>query len=323
MNTLRRAALLLAATLAVAPPALADGWPNRNVRLVVPYPPGGNVDVAARIVAAELQADLGQPVLVENRPGAGGMIAGEAVAKAEPDGHTLFVAANGPLLFAPTIFGKAAYHWQKDFAPISMLSLTPLVLQVNAGVPIRSAADLIGKAKAEPGKLTMASPGAGTTNHLLSEKMQQVTGARWLTVQYKGNAPAITDLVGGQVQFSFDQVSVALPYLKDGRTRALAVVAPERTRWLPDVPTLSEQGIDGIEGQTFTGLLAPAGTPPAVVQRLSTAMKGVLEKQTVVDRFFQAGAQARWMSPTDFAAYLQKEESTWLPIIRSAGIKAE
>lgn len=316
------AALAAFATLAAAP-AGAQEWPTKPVRILVPYPPGGNVDGAARIVATELQKMLPQPIVVENRAGAGGLIAGEAVAKAEPDGHTLFIAANGPLLFSPTIYGRPVYHWQKNFVPISMVSLTPLLLQVHPSVPAKTVPELVALAKARPGTLTMASPGAGTTNHLLSEQLQKVTGAAWITAHYKGNAPATNDLLGGQVQFNLDQVSVAHAFVKDGRTRALAVFAPKRVPWLPDVPTLEEQGIKGVDGQTFTGLLAPAGTPPAVVNRLSEALRTVLANPAVTARFFQSGAEARWMSPQDFSAYLAKEETTWLPIIRAANIKAD
>ena len=314
-------ALLLGTLLAA--PLLAQDWPAKPVRLVVPYPPGGNVDGAARIVAAELQKLLKQSVLVENKAGAGGLLAGEMVAKADADGYTLFVAANGPLLYSPVIFNRPLYHWQKSFVPISMLSLTPLVLQVHPSVAAKTAPELIALAKARPEGLSMASPGAGTTNHLLSEMLQKVAGVRWLTVHYKGNAPATNDLLGGQVQFNFDQVSVAQPFIKDGRTRALAVVAPQRVKWLPDVPTLEEQGIKGVEGQTFTGVLAPAGTPAPVIARLSAALRDVLQDPAVVARFFAAGAEARWLSPADFSTYLAREESTWLPIIKAANIKAD
>lgn len=316
------AALALVASMA-AVPAAAQEWPAKPVKIVVPYPPGGNVDTAARIIATELQKSLGQPMVVENKAGAGGLIAGESVAKAEPDGYTLFMAANGPLLYSPTIYNRPIYDWKKNFAPISMVSLTPLLVQVHPSVPAKTVPELVALAKAKPNSVTMASPGAGTTNHLLSEMLQKVTGASWITVHYKGNAPATNDLLGGQVQFNIDQVSVAQPFIKEGRTRALAVIAPRRVPWLPDVPTLEEQGIKGVDGQTFTGLLAPAGTPPAVINKLSAALKDVLSSKSVADRFYQVGAQARWMSPQDFSAYLAKEEATWIPIIKSANIKAD
>lgn len=302
---------------------LAQSWPSKPIRVVVPYPPGGNVDTAARIVANELSKSLGQPVVVENKAGAGGMIAGDFVAKAEPDGYTLFMAANGPLLYSPTIFNKPLYHWNKNFIPVSMVSLTPLLVQVHPSVPVKSVPELLALAKAKPDSVTMASPGAGTTNHLLSEMLQKTSGATWVTVHYKGNAPATQDLLGGQVQFNFDQVSVAQAYVKDGRTRAIGVVAPKRVPWLPDVPTLAEQGIKGVEGQTFTGLLAPFGTPPFVIEKLSAAMNSVLSKQEVIKRFYEVGAEANWMTPQDFSNYLAKEEATWIPIIKSANIKAE
>jgi tripartite-type tricarboxylate transporter receptor subunit TctC len=245
------------------------------------------------------------------------------VAKSDPDGHTLFISANGPLLFSPTIYGRPVYHWQKSFAPITMVSLTPLLIQVHPSVPAKTVPELIALAKARPNTITMASPGAGTTNHLLSEQLQKVTGATWITAHYKGNAPATNDLLGGQVQFNFDQVSVAQAYVKDGRTRALAVIAPKRVPWLPDVPTLEEQGIKGVDGQTFTGLLAPVGTPAAVITRLSEALRTVLSNPAVIARFNQSGSEARWLSPQDFSAYLAREEATWLPIIRAANIKAD
>jgi len=324
MPTRRQTTLLLAASFATAPAlGSAQDWPTRPIRLVVPYPPGGNVDNAARLVAGEMQKSLNQAVLVENRAGAGGLLAFEHVARSAPDGYTLYVTANGPLLFSPTIFNRPALHWEKDFVPISTLSFTPLVLQVHPKVPARNAQEFLALAKSRPGGLTMASPGAGTTNHLLSELMQKVTGARWTTVHYKGNAPATTDLLGGQVDFNFDQVSVAYPFVKDGRTRALAVASPRRLKWLPDVPTLEEQGIKGVQGQTFTGVLAPAGTPAPVIARLSAALRQALAEPAVAGRFYGGGSDAAWMSPRDFTAYLKKEEATWLPIIRSAGITAQ
>jgi len=313
------------AAVALCPPlaATAQAWPAKPVRIVVPFPPGGNVDTTARIVATALQRDLGQTVIVENKPGAGGLIAGDLVAKAEPDGYTLFMAANGPLLYAPTIFNRPLYQWNRSFAPVGMVSLTPLLIHVHPSLPARTVPELIALAKARPDGLTMASPGAGTTNHLLSEMLQRRAGVRWLTVHYRGNAPALTDLLGGQVQFSVDQVSVAQGAVKDGRTRALGVIAPRRVPWLPDVPTLAEQGVEGVDGQTFTGLLAPAGTPPAVVERLSAALKVALADKEVMQRIDHAGAEPRWTSSLAFAEYLAKEESIWLPIIKAAGIKAE
>lgn len=221
----------------------ASNWPTQPVQIVVPYPPGGNVDVAARIIAPSLEKAFGQPFVVENRAGAGGLIAGEYVARSKPDGNTLFMAANGPLLFSPLIFNRPAYHWETDFKPISTVSLTPMVMQARPSLQVNSFQELIDHAKKNPGDLNMASPGAGTSNHLMSELLQKETGAKWVTVHYKGNAPATTDLIGGQVDFNFDQVSVALPFINSGKLKPLAVTSDKRVPSLPDVPTLEEASL--------------------------------------------------------------------------------
>ena len=308
--------------LALAWPAQAQKWPDKSVKLVVPYPPGGNVDTAARIVAPGLQEAFGQPFIVENKAGAGGMIAGESVARSAPDGYTFFFAANGPILYSPIIFGRSPYSWDKDFTPVSPVSFTPLVLQVHPSVPAKTLAELIDMAKKQPGKLLMASPGAGTTNHLLSEMLQSRSGATWTTVHYKGNAPATTDLLGGQVQFNFDQVSVSLPYIRQGRVRALAVSSAKRVQALPDVPTFDESGYKGLEAETFTGILAPSGTPKDIVSQLNAALGRVLREKTVMEKFDALGAEARGSTPEAFGAYLKREYDTWAPIIRKANIKA-
>jgi hypothetical protein len=205
------------------------------VKLIVPYPAGGNVDGAARVIADRLQTMLGQPVIVENKAGAGGLIAGEAFAKSTPDGYTLFVGANGPVLFAPEIAKRDAYNWKRDFIPITSISMTPLVLEVHPSVAAKDLKEFFDLARREPGKLTMASPGAGTTNHLLSELVQSTLGLQWVTAHYRGNAPAINDLIGGQVQFALDQISVGLPFIKNGNVRALAVTGSHRASWLQGI----------------------------------------------------------------------------------------
>jgi tripartite-type tricarboxylate transporter receptor subunit TctC len=320
----RLASLAISAALAaiLSPPALAQSWPTRPVKLVVPYPAGGNVDGAARIVADKLQEKIGQPFIVENRAGAGGLVGGEAVARAEPDGYTFFVGANGPILFAPELAARRAYDWRVDFTPITAISKTPLVLQVHPSVPAKTFKEFLDLARGKPGSLQMASPGIGTTNHLLSELLQDKLGVKWVTVQYRGNAPATNDLIGGHIQFNLDQVSVALPFIQDGKTRALAVTGQARAPGLPDVQTFAEIGIPDIDGQTFTGLMAPAKTPPEIVAKMHAAMAEILNDPAVKAKFIALGAVAAPMSQEEFKTYLDKEDKTWIPLIRRLGLKA-
>ena len=312
---------LLAASLNT--PADAQQWPARSVRLIVPYPAGGNVDGAARVIADKLQTMLGQTFIVENKSGAGGLIAGEAFAKSAPDGYTLFVGANGPVLFAPEIAKRDAYNWKRDFLPITSITMTPLVLEVHPSVPAQNLKEFFDLARREPGKLTMASPGPGTTNHLLSELVQSTLGVQWLTVHYRGNAPALTDLIGGQVQFALDQISVGLPSIKSGMLRALAVTGSHRASWLPEVPTFAELGYKEFDGQTFTGLFAPAGTPAEIVTKLHESLAEILKDPAIVEKFYALGAEAVSMTPADFTSYLEREDAKWIPVVRKANIKAD
>ena len=321
---MRRVVWAICAAMSIAAgSAAAQVWPDRTVKIVVPYPPGGNVDGAARIIAEQLQKDTGQPWVIENRAGAGGLVGAEFVTKADPDGYTLLLGANGPILFAPETASRRAYEWRRDFVAITAVSLTPLVLQVHPGVAAKTLKEFLDLARAQPGRLRMASPGIGTTNHLLSELMQSKLGLSWITVQYRGNAPATNDLVGGHVQFNLDQVSVAQPMILDGKLRALAVTSPKRVPGLPDVPTFAELGHKDFDAQTFTGLMAPAKTPDAVVARVHAAAVKVLADPATKTRFNALGAEPAPMPLADFRAYLEKEDSTWIPLIRNLGIKSE
>ncbi|MGC3983626.1 MAG: tripartite tricarboxylate transporter substrate binding protein [Pseudorhodoferax sp.] len=308
-------------------PALAQtptqNWPDKPVRLVLPYPPGGNVDSAARVIAEQLQQVFKQPFIVDNKPGAGGLIAGEHVAKSAPDGYTFFMGANGPILFSPLIFRRAVYDWKKDFTPVGSVSFTPLLLQVNPKLPYKTFAEFLAAAKSAPGRITMASPGAGTTNHLVSEYLQSATGAKWTTAHYKGNAPATTDLLGGQVDFNFDQLSVAQPFVAQGRTRALVVTSAKRLASLPDVPTLAESGFPGFSAETFTGVMAPAATPRDIVVKFSAALQKILADKAVQEKFQNLGAEARAMTPEQFGQFLAKEDAQWTRVIQQSNISAE
>ena len=317
------AIFLVALALTAGGPAMAQKWPDKPIRLVVPYPPGGNVDTAARIVSPGLQEILGQPVIVENKAGAGGMIAGEAVAKSAPDGSMFFFTANGPLLFSPLIFRRTPYQWDRDFIPIGSVSFTSLVLLVHPSFAAKTVNELIETAKKDMGKLMMASPGAGTTNHLLSELFQTQSNASWTTVHYKGNAPATTDLIAGQVQFNFDQISVATPYIKQGKVRALAVTSEKRVPSLPDVPTFAEAGFPAMEAATFTGVMAPIGTPKDIIVRMNAALEKALQDKNVIQRFDGIGAEARASSQEAFGRYLKREYDKWAPVIIKAKINAD
>ncbi len=227
------------------------------------------------------------------------------------------------MLFAPEIAKRDAYNWKRDFVPITSITMTPLVLEVHPSVPAKTLKEFLDLARKDPGKLTMASPGPGTTNHLLSELMQSTLGLQWLTVHYRGNAPATTDLVGGQVQFALDQISVGLPFIKNGNVRALAVTGTHRASWIPDVPTFAELGYKEFDGQTFTGLFAPAGTPAEIVTRLHDTMATILKDPAVVEKFNSLGAEAVSMTPAEFTSYLEKEDAKWIPVVRNANIKAD
>jgi tripartite-type tricarboxylate transporter receptor subunit TctC len=304
-------------------PASAQIYPKKPVLLVVPYPPGGNVDTGARIIAEPLRQIFGKPFIIENKAGAGGMIAGEYVAKAAPDGHTLFVGANGPVLHSPLIYGRSPYEWSRDFAPINSFAFTPMALVVHPSIPVKTAKELFELIKNKPGELKFATPGAGTTNDLLGHLLAMNTGAKWILVHYKGNAPALNDLLGGQVDFSFEQITTGLSHIKAGKIRALAVTAEKRVPWLPDIPTLEEEGFKGAVGVTFTGVFAPAKTPNEIISRLNEALVKIVKDKEIVDKLFAAGAEARATSPEEFRKYLAAEYDRWAKVIKAANIKIQ
>ncbi|MGE4241700.1 Bug family tripartite tricarboxylate transporter substrate binding protein [Ramlibacter sp.] len=305
--------------LGLSPAAHAQVPADKPIRLVVPYAPGGNVDSAARIIAPGLSQALRRTVVVENRAGAGGMIAGEAVAKSTPDGTTLLVSSNGPVLHSPLIYGKPVYDWKKDFVPVGSVSFTPMVLLAGRSVKEPTLKDVIAASRSR--KISLATPGAGSTNHLAAELLQMDQAVAFNLVHYKGTAPANVDLLGGHVDLSFDQISVAMPHVKQGTLRALAVTTPKRVPQWPDVPTFEEAGIKGFDVATFVGVFAPAGTPPDTVRQISEALAGVLRDKAVVEKFDVLGADARAMPPGEFRTYLLREDERWLPVIKKADIR--
>jgi len=283
--------LMAPLTLAAVGAGAQQKFPTRPIRLIVPYPPGGNVDITARIIGPTLGERLGQTIVVDNRGGGGGNVGAHLVAKAPPDGHTLLMGSSGPLSINPVVVPNLPYDSVKDYAPVSRVHVVPLVVLAGPKSGITSVKDLIERAKASPGKLAAASAGTGTTNHFGIELFNTMAGVRLLHVPYKGSGPALTEMLGGQVPVMFDQLSASIGYVRDGRLRALAVASAQRASVLPAVPTLDESGLRGYEASTFIGVLAPAGTPKAVVATLNAAMRKVMETAMVRDKFLGLGAQ--------------------------------
>jgi tripartite-type tricarboxylate transporter receptor subunit TctC len=309
--------------LAFGLPALAQPYPSKPIRVIVPFAPGGNVDITARLVAPGLQEALGQPVVVENRPGAGGTIGADAVAKSAPDGYTLLMGSNSTFSVAPSLYPKNPYKPLADFAPVAMIASAPFVLVVNPGVAAKDARELVALAKASPGKLTMSSAGTGSSNHLVGEYFQEISGARFTHVPYKGSGQALTDLMGGQVNLHFDQITSAASHIQAGKLRALMVTARERVPMLPDVPTAAEAGYATFEATNVTGLIAPAGTPRGVIDKLNAALQKVIALPATRAKFAEIGAQATGGTPEQFGAYIREDLAKWTRIVKEADVKVE
>ena len=312
------ASLILAAAL----PALAQ-YPNKPVRIIVPFAPGGNVDITARLVAPGLQEALGQPVVVENKPGAGGTIGADLVAKSAADGYTLLMGSNSTFSVAPSLYPKNPYHPVRDFAPVIMVASAPFVLVTGGGGTSKTAAELVARAKAEPRKLTMSSAGTGSSNHLVGELFQEISGARFTHVPYKGSGAAMTDLMGGTVDLHFDQVTSAAGHIQSGKLRGLMVTSPQRLASLPDVPTAAEAGYPAFQATNVTGIIAPAGTPRDVVDKLNAAVQKVIAQPAVREKFAGIGAVATGGSPEDFSAYIRDDFSKWTRVVKEANVKVE
>lgn len=309
------------AAAALCTPAQAQGYPSKPVNIVVPFAPGGATDIMTRLLAERLSKRLGQPVIVENKPGAGTMIASEYVAKAPADGHTVLMAASS-LGIAPSLYSKVNYDPVKSFAPISLVASVVHVLEVHPSVPVKSVGELITWLKANPGKANYGSVGAGTSTHLESELFNTMAGVKMVHVPYKGSAPALTDLVGGSLQVMFDAWASSGPFVKDGKTRLLAVTTAQRSRILPDVPTVAESGLPGYEAMPWLGLLAPAGTPDAVVKKFHDELIEVLKEQPVQEKFHSLGLDIIGNTPQEFAEFIKKDITKWAKVIQETGAKA-
>ena len=317
------AALLIAAGLPNIQTAAAQNFPTRSIRLVVPFPPGGNIDITARAIAPGLGETLGQTVVVDNRGGAGGIIGVEIVVKSAPDGHTLVLASSGTVTVAPSLYTKMPYDPVKDLTPIALLSYVPIVLVVNPALPAKSIKDFIALAKNRSGKMTMASGGNGTTNHLAGELFQLDIGTKFIHVPYKGAAPAVVDVMGGQVDMLFDQLSASSNFIKSGKLRALVVAGEKRNAVIPDVPTMIESGLKNSDAGTFTALMGPAGLPREVIAKLNTAVNKTLAMSTTRDRFTSVGADVLGGTPAKLDTNLKQELAMWTRVAKAANIKLD
>ncbi|AXK83451.1 tripartite tricarboxylate transporter substrate binding protein [Pseudolabrys taiwanensis] len=301
----------------------AETYPSRPITLVIPYPPGGNVDVSARILQRSIGDTLGQPLIVENRPGGAGLIAGNFVLRAKPDGYTLFVASNGPILLGPLITKDAPYRWQDSFIPISSISQAPTLLLVRKDFPAKTVSDFVEYARKNPEAIKVGYGGVGSINNMVSELMQQVTGVKWLGVNYRGNAPLMTDLIGDHVDAAFIQPVDALPHVESGAVRVLAVIAGKRMEKLPSVPTMAEAGYPNVTGLTFNGLYAPKGTPQQVIDKLSAVMRQALRKPEAVAAFEKLGSEAYPSTPTEFTKFMTEQTAVWSEVVKKSHIQVD
>jgi tripartite-type tricarboxylate transporter receptor subunit TctC len=301
----------------------ADVYPQRPVRIVVPFPAGGPADALARMVGDKLQASLGQPVVVDNRPGAGGNIGLELVAKSPPDGHTLALAPAGNLTVNPSLYRNVPYDVARDFAPVTVIAAVPNVLVVNAQVPAKDLAELIAYAKANPAKLNYASPGPGSGAHLAGELLKSSAGIEMVHVPFNGIAPAVTAVVGGDVQVMFAGSTSAMPHVATGKLRALGVASPKRMVSTPALPTIDESGLPGFDVTSWYSIVAPAATPPGIVERLQQEIAKALDTPDVKAKLAALGAEPVGNTPAEFAAMIKSESAKWGKIVREAGIKPE
>ncbi len=320
LATLVFAALAAAITAATAH-AQTPGYPTRAVRIVVPFAPGGATDIIARVVADRLTRNLGQPFVVENKPGASGMIGEELVARAAPDGYTLLMTGNGPHAINVSLFSKVPYDPVRDFEPISLTATLPLVLNVNASVEARNLREFVAWAKANPGKLNYASPGQGSPPHLTMELLKSLQDIDVAHVPYKGSAPALNDLLGGQVNIMFDNVLASYQHIKSGKIRALAVGSKTRLPQLPDVPTFAESGLPNFDAYTWTALVAPARTPRTIVDMLAAEVGKILATEDVRTALAAQGAMPQATTPDELRRFTDAEIAKWAGVIRKVGIK--
>ena len=316
---------LVVGAMSVATTSVAQtsgAFPNQSIRMVVPYPPGGPTDITARVVAAEMMKTLGQNVVIDNRPGASGMIGSEMVTKAAPDGYTLLANASIHVI-NPSVYPDMRFDAIKDFTPITQLAQVPLVLVVPANSPIKSVKDLVEYAKANPGKVNFGSAGSASAQHLAGESFKIAAGIQMQHIPYKGSAPALTDLAGGQLQLMFDSMPSATPMINSGKLRAIAVTTATRAKARPDLPTIAESGFPGFDISTWYAYWAPKGTPADIVEKLSAAAAQALKNPEVIAKYEAMGAEPVGSTPAQFSAYVESEAKKWNDIVKKSGAKLD
>ena len=313
------AALLL---LGMSGALWAQNWPTKPIRMIIAFPPGGPTDLVSRVLAQRLSEQLGQQVIVDNKPGAGGNIAAELSAKAAPDGYTVFYNTSA-IVIGPALYGKVNYDPLKDFAPVALTASVPLVLVVNPQLPARSVKEFLDLAKSRAGALNYSSSGTGTITHLASAMMSTQMGLQTQHIPYKGSAPGLVDLVAGQTQFMIDTMNTVLPYARDNRLRGLAVTGSKRSALMPELPTLAESGMPGFEAAAWQGIVVPTGTPADIIQKLNVEVNKALANPDVRSRLAAQGADILGGSPAEYAAYLRTEIPRWTKAVKDSGAKAE
>ena len=298
-------------------------YPTRPVRLILGFPPGGASDAVARVLAQPLQGRLGQQVVIDNRPGAGGNIAGEIAARSPPDGHTWFLGNNSILATNQALYSRMPFDSTRDFATVVLVGTQPSVLVVHPSLPVKSVRELIALAKARPGQLNYASTGTGTAGHLVGELFKGLAGVNFVHIPYKGGGPAVIDLVSGQVQFMFATAASVMQHVRSGRLRALAVTSGQRSPSLPDLPTIAETGVPGFEAITWHGIVVPAATPAPIVGRINAEFNAVLGMAETRERLGAQGVEPRGGTPAEFASFLRSEIPKWTKVVRDSGAKAD
>jgi tripartite-type tricarboxylate transporter receptor subunit TctC len=327
MHSLPRRHILLAACASLAllfsPQTRAQDYPVKPVRLIVPFAAGGGSDTVARTVGQKLSETLGQPVIVENKPGAGGNIGTDEVAKAAPDGYTLLMGVVGPVAVNPSLFGNLPYDPLRDFSPITQAVLVTNMVALHPSIPANTVEELIEYGRRNPGKLSSATGGTGTAGHMASELFKSMAKVDMTVLPYKGAAPAVNDVLGGHVPMTFEALLSTLPHVRAGKLKAIAVTTSRRSKLLPEVPTIAEAGLPGYEANNWYGFLAPAGTPPPIIDRLNREMVKILNTPDVKDRLAAVGAEVLGNSPQEFAAAIRADVEKWKRIVAETGAKAE